>query len=134
MPATVDRPSAGELDQLMSLLESAPLDRDQISGKLHKLENALRQRRSDLDRAGGLLEDEDRASRMSLSREDDRLRTELTSLADDLNQFRQEVGSSEEDRQLRLRGNALLAGLRGHRDAEASLIIESAATEVGSGD
>ena len=38
------------------------------------------------------------------------------------------------DEDLRRRGGELLAGLRGHRDAEASLVLENAATEVGSGD
>ncbi len=135
MNATIDRPSAIELDQLNGLLSISPLDRAALIAALRRIEEGLRQHAHTLDESGGLLDEADKAHRMSLAREDDRLRDQIAALIDDAQSVRQAAaaGGSDED-DLRARGGELLAGLRGHRDAEASLVLESADTDVGSGD
>jgi hypothetical protein len=134
MTATIERPTVNELDQLETLVVREPLERGTLIASLRRIENGLRHRGRVLERSGGLLDEEDKAARMSLAREDDRLRFDLDKLADDVAWFREEVEVGSEDSELRLRANAILAGLRSHRDAEASLILESADTEVGVGD
>jgi hypothetical protein len=132
--ATVEHPSAVELDQLHGLMSATLLDRAALVAAVRRIEEGLRQRADDLDRAGGLLDEQDRIQRLSLAREEDRLRDGVADLIRDAETVRQAaVGGSDED-DLRRRGGELLAGLRGHRDAEARLLLESAFTEVGSGD
>ena len=134
MNTTTDRPSAPELEQLSGLLAATPLDRGGLVSALRRIEQGLREHARDLDRSGGLLDEADKAHRMSLAREDDRLREEVSTLLRDAEQFRQDAADGIEDEEIRRRGSELLAGLRGHRDAEASLVLESADTDVGSGD
>jgi hypothetical protein len=134
MNATTDRPTAAELNQLSGLLAATPLDRPTLITRLGEIEQGLRERAGDLDRSGGLLDESDKAHRMSLAREEDRLRDEYGSLLRDLEELRQAASGSTSEEELRARGSALLAGLQGHRDAESSLVLESADTEVGVGD
>jgi dsDNA-specific endonuclease/ATPase MutS2 len=133
MSVTTDRPSAAELEELTGLLNAPALDRRALSGALARLEQGLRVHGRDLDETGGLLNEGDKARRMSLAREDDRLRDEVTTLLADVRGLRDAVAGSDDD-ELRRRGGEVLAGLRGHRNAEASLVLENADTEVGSGD
>jgi hypothetical protein len=132
--ATTDRPTAQELDELSGLLAARPLDHERLIAALRGIEQGLREHARELDRSGGLLDEADKAHRMSLAREDERLRDEVSALLGDVEQFRRDAADGVDDEEIRLRGAALLAGLRGHRDAEASLVLESADTEVGSGD
>jgi hypothetical protein len=134
MNATADRPSALELQQLSELLNATPLDRGALVTTLRRLTQGLQEHGRELDRTGGLLDEADKASRMSLAREDDRLREEGTALLRDVEGVKRAATDGSDDDALRQRGGQLLAGLRGHRDAEASLVLESADTEVGSGD
>jgi hypothetical protein len=134
MNATADGPSAGELDQLSGLLTAPDLDRGALVAALRRIEQGLHEHERDLDRSGGLLDEQDKARRMSLSREDDRLRVEMSALLRDAQAVRHAAADGSDDEGLRRRGGELLAGLRGHRDAEASLVLENASTEVGSGD
>ena len=134
MNAVADRPSAGELDELAGLLNAMPLDRGALTGALRRIEQGLHERERDLDRAGGLLDEQDRARRMSLSREDDRLRVEMSALLRDAQAVREAAADGTDEDDLRRQAGELLAGLRGHRNAEASLVLENADTEVGSGD
>jgi hypothetical protein len=132
--ATADRPSAFELDELNGLLLAIPLDRDALDAALRRIEQGLRERALNLDQSGGLLDEADKANRMSLAREDERLREELAILLGDVQTLRQSAENMSDEDELRRRGAKLLAGLRGHRNAEASLLLESADTEVGTGD
>ncbi len=132
--ATADRPSAVELDGFNGLLLATPLDRDALVAVLRQIEQGLREHAHDLDESGGLLDEADKANRMSLAREDDRLREELATLLREVQTLRQAAANGSDEDELRRRGAELLAGLRGHRNAEASLLLESADTEVGSGD
>lgn len=134
MSATADHPTAAELDRLSDLLAANPLDRNELAAALDHIEQGLRDHARDLDQAGGLLDETDKANRMSLAREDDRLRDESGALIAQLAGFRQTVGAGADPAALRQQGASVLAGLRGHRDAEASLVLENADTEVGSGD
>jgi hypothetical protein len=134
MNAIADRPSAVELDQLAGLLVSESLDRGALAAALRRIEHGLHEHEVDLRRSGGLLDETDKAERMSLAREDDRLLEEVAVLIQDVQAVRDEATDGCNDDELRRRGGELLAGLRGHRDAEASLLLESADTEVGSGD
>jgi hypothetical protein len=134
MNATADRPSALELDQLSELLNAPALDRGALVAALRRLEQGLHEHERALDQSGGLLDEADKARRMSLSREDDRLREEMTVLLADVQDVRRAASNGTDDEELRRRSGQLLAGLRGHRDAEASLVLENSATEVGSGD
>ena len=134
MNATADRPSVVELDLLNGLLSATPLDRPALVAAFRRIEEGLRSRAHDLDRSGGLLDEADKAGRMTLAREDDRLRREAAALVRDAETARQAAAGGSDEDDLRRRGGALLAGLRGHRDAEASLVLESADTDVGSGD
>ena len=134
MNATTDRPTAPELDQLAGLLAANPLDHERLLAALRGIEQGLREHGRELDRSGGLLDEADKAHRMSLAREDERLRAEVSALLGDVEQFRRDAADGADDEAIRRRGSALVAGLRGHRDAEASLVLESADTEVGSGD
>jgi hypothetical protein len=134
MQATADRPTAMELDQLSEILSASMLDRLGLVAVLRQIEQGLREHARDLDQSGGLLDEAEKARRMSLAREDDRLREESTALLADVQDIRRAVNDGSDDMDLRRRGGKLLAGLRGHRDAEASLVLESADTEVGSGD
>jgi hypothetical protein len=132
--ATADRPTAAELNQLSELLGATPLDRPALITRLGEIEQGLCERAGDLDRSGGLLDESDKAHRMSLAREDDRLRDEAGGLLRELAELRQAAAGATSDEELRVRGSALLAGLQGHHDAESSLVLESADTEVGAGD
>jgi hypothetical protein len=132
--AIADRPSAPELEELSGLLAATPLDRGSLVSSLHRIEQGLREHARELDQAGGLLDEADKANRMSLAREDDRLREQVATLVSGVEEFREAALDGLDDEELRRRGSALVAGLRGHRDAEASLVLESADTEVGSGD
>ncbi len=134
MTATTDRPTAIELDQLAGLLAATPLNRGALAAALRQIEQGLREHGHDLDRSDGLLDEDAKAHRMSLAREDDRLREEGVALLGEVVAFRQAAGAPTTEEDLHQRGSALLAGLRGHHDAEASLLIESFETEVGSGD
>ena len=133
MSVTTDRPSAAELEELTGLLNAAPLDRPALAAALDRIEQGLTDRTQELDEAGGLLDEGDKAHRMSLSREDDRLREEMATLLRDVQDLRAAGDDLPED-DLRRRGGELLAGLRGHRNAEVGLVLESADTEIGSGD
>src|SRR5918993_84827 len=133
MSVTTDRPSAAELEELTGLLNAAPLDRRALAAALDRIEQGLTDRTQELDEAGGLLDEGDKAHRMSLSREDDRLREEMATLLRDVQDLRAAGDDLPED-DLRRRGGELLAGLRGHRNAEVGLVLESADTEIGSGD
>ena len=134
MNATADHPTAAELVLLADLLAANPLDRHELAAVLNQIEQGLRDRGRDLDQAGGLLDETDKANRMSLAREDDRLRDESNALIAQVAAFRQAVGAAADPAELRRQGASVLAGLRGHRDAEASLVLENADTEVGAGD
>lgn len=134
MSATPDHPSAVELNQLKGLLSATPLDRAGLGAALRRIEEGLRRHGQNLDRSGGLLDEEDKAQRMSLVREDDRLREEVAALILDAETVRRAAAGRSDDEDLRRRGGELLAGLRGHRDAEARLVLEGADTEFGSGD
>lgn len=134
MNTTLDRPSAVELDELAGLLAADPLDRGDLESALRRIGQGLAEHAHDLDETGGLLDESDKVARTSLAREDDRLREEVSALRRDIEEVRQAAADGLEDEELRRRGGELLAGLRGHRDAEASLVLESADTEVGSGD
>jgi hypothetical protein len=133
MSVTTDRPSAAELDELAGLLNAGTLDRRALAAALGRIEQGLTDRTQELDEAGGLLDEGDKAHRMSLSREDDRLREEMSILLRDVQELRA-AGDGLDDDDLRRRGGELLAGLRGHRNAEVGLVLESADTEIGSGD
>jgi len=134
MNAVADRPSVGELEQLSDLLRRPVLDRPGLGAVLRQIEQGLRERAHDLDQAGGLLDEADKARRMSLAREDDRLRNETADLLANVDDVLRMANVETDDELVRRRGRQLLAGLRGHRNAEASLLLESTATEVGSGD
>jgi hypothetical protein len=134
MNAIADRPSAVELDQLAQLLSAESLDRAALVAALRRIEQGLHEHEHDLDRSGGLLDEADKARRMSLAREDDRLREEVAILIRDVQVVRDAATDGADEDELRQRGSELLAGMRGHRDAEASLLLENADTEVGSGD
>ncbi|HKB04989.1 MAG TPA: hypothetical protein VKD90_22390 [Gemmataceae bacterium] len=134
MNATTDRPTALELDELSDLLAVHPLDHGKLVDALRGIEQGLHEHGRELDRSGGLLDEADKAHRMSLARQDERLRDEVSALLGDVEQFRRDAADGRDDEAIRRRGSALLAALRGHRDAEASLVLESADTEVGSGD
>jgi hypothetical protein len=129
-----DHPTARELDQLTRLLATHPLDRGALTDILRRIEQGLREWAEELDKSGGLLDESDRAARPSLAREDDRLREEISDLLRDVRTCHCESDGPGGDDDLRLCASAVLAGLRGHRDAEASLVLESADTEVGAGD
>jgi hypothetical protein len=134
MNATADRPSAIELDQLAGLLSADSLDRAALAAALRRIEQGLHEHEHSLNRSDGLLNEQDKARRMSLAREDDRLRGEMAVLIQDVQAVREAMTDGSDDDALRRRGGELLAGLRGHRDAEASLVLENADTDVGSGD
>jgi hypothetical protein len=134
MNTVADRPSSSELDQLSVLVAAEPLDRAALAAALRRIEHGLHEREEGLRRSGGLLDEADKAERMSLAREDDRLRDELAALIQNVQAVRDEATDGSDDTELRRRVGEVLAGLRGHRDAEAGLILESADTEVGSGD
>ena len=134
MPATIERPSIAELDHLASQVEAEPLDRGQLIVTLRRVESGLRQRGRELERAGGLLDEEEKVARMSLQREEDRLRYDLDQLADQVAWFREEVEVDPGDDSLRAQANTLLLALRSHREAESRLVLESVDTEVGAGD
>src|SRR5829696_2914866 len=124
--ATTDRPSAPELEELSALLAGTPLDHGRLLAALRGIEQGLREHARELDRSGGLLDESDKANRMSLAREDERLRDEVSALLGDVERFRRDAADGADDEAIRRRGSAILAGLRGHRDAEASLVLESA--------
>jgi len=134
MAVNADRPSAVELDQLSRLLSATPLDRPALAAALRRIEQGLHEHEHNLNHSGGLLDEADKARRMSLSREDDRLREETSTLIRDVQSVREAATYNLDEEDLRRCGSQLLAGLRGHRDAEASLVLENADTEVGSGD
>ena len=134
MNATTDRPSAIELDEFNGVLSATPLDRTLLDSSLRRIEQGLCEHAHDLDQSGGLLDEADKARRMSLAREDERLREEMATLLREVQTFRQAAANGADVDDLRRRGAVLLAGLRGHRDAEAGLLLESADTEVGTGD
>ena len=134
MDATTDRPTALELDELSGLLGAGSLNHERLIAALRGIEQGLREHARELDRSGGLLDEADKARRMARAREDERLREEVSALLGDAEQFRRDAADGADDEAIRRRGSAILAGLRGHRDAEASLVLESADTEVGSGD
>ena len=131
MSVTTDRPTASELEELTGLLNAGTIDRRALAAALGRIEQGLRVHAKDLDETGGLLDDQEKARRMSLAREDDRLRVEVSTLLRDVRELRSAAAGSDEG-ELRRRGGEVLAGLRGHRNAEASLVLESADTEVGS--
>src|SRR4029079_11003373 len=98
MNATADGPSAGELDQLSGLLTAPELDRGALVAALRRIEHGLHEHERDLDRSGGLLDEQDKARRRSLSREDDRLREEMSALLLDAQSVRQAAADgSDED-------------------------------------
>ena len=134
MRATADRPSALELDQLADLLAANPLDREHLDATLGSIEQGLQVHAAELDRSGGLLDESDHAARPSLAREDERLREENATLVHDIQLCRESVLSTAAGEEVRRCASAILAALRGHRDAEASLVLESVDTEVGAGD
>lgn len=134
MSAIADGPSIRELDQLSEINSESPLNREEVVTMLRRIELGLLDHARGLDRVGGLLDEEEKAARMSLAREDERLRHEVSQLIRDVAEIRHEANSDVEDEELHGRLAGVLAGLRGHRDAEASLVLESVATEVGSGD
>jgi hypothetical protein len=134
MSATADRPSVVEMNQLSSLLAATPIDRSALATTLRQIERGLRAHGHDLDESDGLLTEADKARRMSLAREDDRLRAEGTALLDCVQAVRQAAADGADEEALRRRGSELLAGLRGHRNAEIGLVLENVDTEVGSGD
>jgi hypothetical protein len=129
-----DHPTPSELDQFATALNSEPLDRGALIVALRRIEQGLRDHGRELDRLGGLLDEKQKAARMSLAREDQRLREEIKALVSDAERLEEAAVSGGRVEELRRRGSALLAGLRGHRDAEASLVLESVETEVGAGD
>ena len=133
MSVITDRPTAAELDELAGMLNAPFLDRGALGMFLDRVEQGLRDRGHELDEAGGLLDEQDKARRMSLAREDDRLRDEVAVLLREVQQLRTDAPDGDEA-DIRRRGGEVLAGLRGHRNAEASLVLENADTEVGSGD
>ena len=134
MHATADRTCATEVDQLAKLLAVVPLDRVALLATFRRIEQGLRDWSLELDQSGGLLDESDKAARPSLAREDERLRDEIDELLTEIETCRRETIGPGGDDELRLCASAVLAGLRGHRDAEASLVLESADTEVGAGD
>jgi hypothetical protein len=131
--AIADRPSIQELDELSDLAAGLPIDRRELVAALRQIEDGLREHGRSLDQAGGLLDEEERAARMSLAREDERLRFEVSTLLRNVEAIRRTAVHADEG-DLRRRLTALAAGLRGHRDAEARLVLESTETEIGSGD
>lgn len=131
---TADCPTVSELDALSGLLAGTPIDRGGLVSALRRIELVLREHARELDETGGLLDEAEKASRMSLAREDDRLREELSTLLGGVEEFRRDAANGIEDDDFRRRGSELVAGLRGHRDAEARLVLESTDTDVGSGD
>jgi len=132
--AIADHPSIDELDHLSEVTSAVPLDREQVITALRRIEQGLLEHARGLDREGGLLDEEDKAARMSLFREDERLRHEVSQLIRDVGEVRREAKSGVDDDELRRQLATTIAHLRGHRDAEASLVLESVATDVGSGD
>ena len=134
MNTIADHPTAEELEQLTRLLAACPLDRGALSHTLLRIEQGLREWAEELAKSGGLLDESDKTARPSLAREDDRLREEIADLLRDARACRREADGPGGDDEVRLCASAILAGLRGHRDAEASLVLESADTEVGAGD
>ncbi|HKA06256.1 MAG TPA: hypothetical protein VKD71_03295 [Gemmataceae bacterium] len=134
MHATADSTCATEIDQLKKLLAVVPLDRVALLATFRRIEQGLRDWSAELDQSGGLLDESDRAARPSLAREEDRLREEIDKLLREVEACRRETIGPGGDDELRLCASAVLAGLRGHHDAEASLVLESADTEVGAGD
>lgn len=133
MNAIADRPSVQELDELSDLAAGLPIDRREVVAVLRQVEDGLLYHARALDRVGGLLDEDEKAARMSLAREDERLRFEVSTLLRNVEGIRRTAVHADEG-DLRRRLTALVAGLRGHRDAEARLVLESAETEVGSGD
>ncbi len=133
MNALIERPSIQEVDRLAELAATPTPDRAEMPRILRHIEDGLRERGRELDRAGGLLDEEEKAARMSLAREDDRLRDESSDLLQMIESIRMALPDLD-DAELHRRISALVAGLRGHRDAEASLVLESVDTEVGAGD
>ncbi|HEX3152056.1 MAG TPA: hypothetical protein VHR66_28540 [Gemmataceae bacterium] len=134
MIATADRPTAEELDQLDDLLNAESLSRVDLVLKLRRIEQGLRDHGRELDRFDGLIDEADKVNRMSLAREDDRLRTEGAKLVDELASLRLSASGRANDAELRQWGANVVMMLREHRDAESSLVLESVDTEVGAGD
>jgi hypothetical protein len=134
MTAIADHPSAQEIEELSALLSAPALDRGKFIVCLRRIEQGLRDHARELDRLGGLLDEKQKAARMSLAREDHRLREEVSALILDAERLEEAAVFGAQEEELRRRGSALLAGLRGHRDAEARLVLESVETEVGAGD
>ena len=134
MVAIADRPTAAELDHLSAILTANPLDRAELTKMLRRIEQGLRAHGDELDRTGGLLDEADRADRAGLDREDVRLREEVTTLLRDAQTVRQESGAGGDEANLIERATCLMTALRGHRDAESSLVLENADGDVGAGD
>jgi hypothetical protein len=134
MVATADRPTAAELDRMATILSSRPIDRAELTKMLRRIEQGLRAHGDELDRTGGLLDETDRADRAGLDREDIRLRDEVTTLIRDAQVIRQESGAGGDETNLIERATSLMTALRGHRDAESSLVLENADGDVGAGD
>jgi 1,6-anhydro-N-acetylmuramate kinase len=127
-------PSARKLDQLADLVAATPLDRGGLAAALGDIERELEAHAVMLDQSGGLLDEAERTARPSLAREDGRLREEIATLLREARECRLSAAGAADDDVVRQCTSAVLAALRGHRDAEASLVLESVDTEVGAGD
>jgi hypothetical protein len=134
MTAT-DHPTVADLEQLTQILDSRPLDREGLATVLERIELGLHEHFDALGQRGGLLDESERVHRPSLAREEDRLHEQLGYLVHDAEGLSQAAaGHADDDEELRTHAAGLLAALRGFRDAEAHLVLDSAATEVGAGD
>jgi hypothetical protein len=129
-----DRPSVSELDELTRALDPRPLDRDALVTVLQQIEQGLREHCDSLKQRGGLLDEADRIHRPSLEREENRLRDRVCELLGECEELLHDLDDCEDEDVLRARGAELLAALRGLRDDEAHLVLDSADTEVGAGD
>jgi hypothetical protein len=134
MTAT-DHPTVADLDELTQILNSPPLDRAGLVAVLERIEAGLYAHHDALGQRGGLLDESERVHRPSLAREEDRLHEQLGYLVHDAEGLAQAAaGHADDDEELRAHSAGLLAALRGFRDAEAHLVLDSVATEVGAGD
>src|SRR5262245_1217634 len=106
MKATPDRPSVMDLERLERALNADHADRAQLAAALGRIEQALREHGYDVDRAGGMIDEDERVARPSLERKQEQLREQITVLADDAGALRHiiEDGAGDEESFPRARG------------------------------
>ena len=134
MRATPDRPSVLELERLERALCSEAAPRRQLTSALAGIERALRQHGRDIDRAGGLIDEEQQVARPSLARAAEQLRQHIQELAEEAQALRREAERDVDEDGLMLRSRLLYEALQRLRNAEADIAYEGVETDIGCGD